>query len=1012
MRRPFPGNASRFALPPHAGSLPHAARALAALLLLAALAAAAPPARAQIEVMETDDLRLTYPAPLLSFIAPYTARCFENSMRFHKKLWGYQPSEPVNVMLDDFTDYGNAGVWVNPRNSMVLHIAPSSFVYETGPSNERINFTMNHEVVHVLALDGARGADKLWRGFFHGKVRETAEHPETILWGHLTLPRRASPRWYHEGIATFMETWMAGGIGRAQGPWDEMVFRAMVRDSAHFYDPLGLESEGTRVDFQVGANSYLYGTRFMTWLAWEHGPEKLLEWVGRGPGSRRYFANQFRNVYGKSLSEGWREWVAFEHEFQRANLAQVRRHPVTEYRHLSPLALGSMSRAYVDSASRSILAGVFHPGALAHIAAIPLDGGPERQLQEIKGPALYFVTSLAFDPDARKLYYTSDNNDWRDLREYDLASGRDRLLIRDARIGDLVFDRASGGMWGVRHLNGVSALVRLAPPFTNWRLVWALPYGLDLYDLDVSPDGSTLAASFAEISGRQTLRIMNTGALADGDTTSRVLWDFGNAVPAGFTFDPAGRELWGSSYYTGVSNIFRYDLARDSMDVMSNAETGFFRPVPAGGDSLLVFEYTGQGFRAARILPRALTEVSSIAFLGERLVEKRPVLKEWAVPPPSKIQLDPVRSKPRVYSGIANVALTTLYPVVEAYKDRVAVGWHANFTDPLFFHEFGLGVSVTPQEGLPDDERLHVTARYKRYDLALAFRWNPASFYDLVGPTKSSRKGWGSSLGWHRTLVHDKPRSLTWSVDASHWGGLERLPDNQNVATSAGFDQLVTGSSDLHYTNLRTSMGAPDFVKGVEAWGGVRTNGVRFVRGGEASWRGYPFVDGGFSAGALVPGVRNSSLWLRTAAGYASGDREEPFANFYFGGFGNNWVDHQEPKRYRDPYSFPGAEIDAVGGTNFARAMLDWNLPALRFRRAGTLALYASWARLSFFGGGLAVNLDDDATRRRLAHAGAQVDVRLQLLTQSPLTLSFGFAQAFEKGERPSRESMVSLKIL
>src|SRR5262245_15312553 len=99
------------------------------LAVLPALAACASAARAQVDVIEADDLRLTYPSPMLSFLAPYTARCFENSLRFHEKLWNWKPSDPVNVMLDDFTDYGNAGVWVNPRNSMVLHIAPSSFVY-------------------------------------------------------------------------------------------------------------------------------------------------------------------------------------------------------------------------------------------------------------------------------------------------------------------------------------------------------------------------------------------------------------------------------------------------------------------------------------------------------------------------------------------------------------------------------------------------------------------------------------------------------------------------------------------------------------------------------------------------------------------------------------------------------------------------------------------------------------------------------------------------------------------
>ena len=80
------------------------------------------------------------------------------------------------------------------------------------------------------------------------------------------------PRWYLEGSAVFFETWMAGGLGRGQGGYDEMVFRAKVRDDDKFYSPLGLESEGTAVDFQVGVNDYLYGTRFISYLALTYGP--------------------------------------------------------------------------------------------------------------------------------------------------------------------------------------------------------------------------------------------------------------------------------------------------------------------------------------------------------------------------------------------------------------------------------------------------------------------------------------------------------------------------------------------------------------------------------------------------------------------------------------------------------------------------------------------------------------------------------------------------------------------
>ncbi|MEO5988567.1 MAG: hypothetical protein ABIU54_00095 [Candidatus Eisenbacteria bacterium] len=988
-------------------------RSLAALPLLAAVLGLRPSAAlAEYRVLETEDMRLVYPAPVLSFIAPYTARCFENSMRFHRELWHWRPAQKVNVILDDYTDFGNAGVWAAPRNSMNVHIAPSNSVYETGPANERMNFTMNHEVVHVLALDGQAGTDGLARGLLRGRVRETSEHPETIVYGNLTLPRRGSPRWYHEGIAVFLETWMAGGLGRAQGPYDEMVFRSMVRDDARFYDPLGLEAEGTKVDFQVGVNSYLYGTRFMTYLAYIHGPEKLLQWVGRGEGSKRYFANQFAHVYGRHLSDVWRDWVHFEHAFQQANLDSVRQHPTTAWRDLSSIALGSVSNAFVDSASRSLIAAVYRPGVVAHLARIPLGGGPSQVLHEIKGPAIYFVSSLAFDPVSRGVFYTADHNEWRELCHYDLATGRSRTLIRNARVGDLAFDRTTRALWAVRHFNGISTIVRFDAPYTDWKQVWSLPYGLDVAGLALSPDGATLAASFSEISGRQTLRLLPTAGLATGDTSSRTLWDFGNALPEGFTFTPDGRYLFGSSYYTGVSNIFRYDLARDSMDVVSNAETGFFRPVPMGGDSLIVFRYSGQGFRPTRILPEPLTDVSATRFLGAELVHRHPQLRQWAAPPPSSVHLDSAAMRSYPYRPLASVRLATLYPIVEGYRNATALGWNADFSDPIQFHRFSVSATWTPQKWIAPDQRLHLSARYQRFDMTLAFRLNPASFYDLVGPTKASRKGYGTSVDWHRSLVRDLPRSLNLALRANHWGGLDHLPQHQNVELAPGFDQLLGGGAELRYRNLRASIGAADHEIGHEWWLGANQNAVRFVREGGAHWRGFPSFDTGVDAGHPLPGIRNSSLWLRTAAGWAPGERDEPFANFYFGGFGNNWLDRREPKRYRDPSSFPGTKIDAIAGTNYTRAMLDWNLPAVRFRRAGTLALYASSARVSVFTGALVTNLDDSPTRRRLANIGAQVDVRLQLMTQNPLTMSFGWARAFERDFRSTEEWMASLKVL
>ena len=229
---------------------------------------------------------------------------FSTRSHFRPGLFDFHPKKPVLLLLTDISDSGNAAASTVPRDVVTVEIAPLSFAFETISGNERMNILMNHELVHIATMDQATGPDRFFRSLFGGKVVPVPEQPESILYFLLTSPRVASPRWYHEGIAVFVDTWMSGGLGRAQSGYDEMVFRSMVRDNTPFFDPLGLVSAGTQIDFQTQVNSYLYGTRFMTWLGRHYSPEKVIEWVSRRDGSRAYYAAQFKHVFGDSARTG------------------------------------------------------------------------------------------------------------------------------------------------------------------------------------------------------------------------------------------------------------------------------------------------------------------------------------------------------------------------------------------------------------------------------------------------------------------------------------------------------------------------------------------------------------------------------------------------------------------------------------------------------------------------------------------------------------------------------------
>lgn len=962
---------------------------------------------AQFQSLETLTMRLMYTSPLQSYLVPQVVASFENALRFHRRIFDYDPGGPINVLMHDLWHYGNAGARPVPENHVTIGIAPFGHEYESAPAPERMASSMNHEIAHIVTADKATAADRRYRALFFGKVTPNAEVPLSMLYSYLTTPRWFTPRWYLEGIATYMETWMNGGLGRALGPYDEMVFRTLVRDSLSMYDVVGLESEGTSIDFQTGANSYLYGTRFVSYLALTFGNDSLLSWFNRTEGSKRYFATDFQRAFGRPLSEEWSRWIAWEREWQRDNLAAIRRHPTTVARPLTRQILGSASRAFFDSTNRSVIVAVRYPGQEAHIASIDVATGRFTRIRDLVGATGLSVTSLAFDPASRTLFYTTNNNEWPHIVALDLHTGRARSLLKNARIADLAFNQADRSLWGVRHDNGFSTLVRIEHPYTEWKQVYTVSYGYDIFDIDLSPDGKSLVASFSEISGNQKLIRFDVAALLGGNTTPELLYEFGDWSPSTFVHSSDGRFLFGSSYFSGVSNVFRYDFATKAMDALSNAETGFFKPLPISADSVVVLEYSGTGFVPSMIANAVPDSVSAINFLGNVIAEQRPDVQDWMPPPASEVNPDSLTTATGEYRARRNFKLDNAYPVLEGYQDAagvdaIAVGMRFNFSDRVGATGFELTTSYSPDERLDPYERLHARAVFRHWNWKLSGAFNRADFYDLFGPTKVSRRGYALALQYTGNLYLDGPTSLGYSLQAANYGELAILPEFQDVAAS--FDKLSAFSADLNYESVRSSLGA------VGAEFGTIWNGA--LRGNYVNETLYPRVSTDAAKGFLLP-IDHSSIWLKASAGSALGpDRDDPFALFYFGGFANNWVDYRSFKQYRNTESFPGLEINQVGGATFGKAQLEWVSPPLRFRSLGVPSAYLRWAGLSLFASSLVTDFDDSSLRATYTSVGAQVDIRLVTLSNLNSTFSFGYAEAQGDGVPRRGSFMASFKIM
>ncbi|HUG46460.1 MAG TPA: hypothetical protein VMK31_08150 [Sphingomicrobium sp.] len=955
-----------------------------------------------LSTLETKNLTLLYFDPVQTYLTPYIARAFENALQFHMEKFDWTPWEATTLLLKDFGDYGNAAARSSPNNAVLLDVAPLSVSMETFTPGERFFTLTNHELAHVATMDVWNSRDAFWRRFFRGKPMPIQEHPESILYNFLATPRNNVPRWYLEGSAVFFETWMAGGLGRAQGAFDDMVWRARVRDGDKFYSPLGLESEGTAVDYQVGVNDYLYGTRFFSYLALKYGPERTVEWLRRREGSKGYYAAQFKHVFDRRLDDVWDEWIVFEHEFQKANLKRLSQYPPTRTVPISPEGLGSISRGFVDPRTNSLIAAFRFPGKIGFVGRLDLDSGKLKELQEIKGMMLYKVTSLAFDPGARTAYYTEDNYAFRDLMALDVDTGRKRMLLRDARIGDLVVHPHDKSIWGIRHQNGYATIVRVPLPYAGFNQIHTFQYGETPFDLDISPDGSLVSASFGEVDGTQTVRVWSLPELQRGEGVVELArLALPPSVPEGFVFSPDGKTLVGTSYYTGVSNIVVFDIESQKHEIVSNATTGFFRPIPQADGSLIAYEYSGKGLQPVRLQPEVQSDLGTVEFLGTRLVNAHPELKQWGVGSPAKVPLDELVTARSKYNPSRRMKLTGIYPIVEGYKGSISPGYFLHWEDPMQFSQINVSLSVSPFDQMRDRDRIHAKVQLKTLNWDVKYQHNGADFYDLFGPVERSRRGDMFSIAYNKTTVYDPPRQLDFFGSAAVYIGLERLPTAQNIPSPKNIAALQVGA---RYTNTRKALGGVDHEKGIQ-W-----RALADLDYSPNESLAFPKVYGGIDYGIPLP-LPNSSFWVYAHAGHSWGERLHPLAAFYFGSFRNNYVDDRPEKRYREMESFPGFDIDQIAARRFGRVTGEVNLPPIRFAEVGTPAIYLRYIRPALFTGVMATQ-SPDGSNHTYANVGAQFDLNFTVALRLPMVLSFGAAAGFVDGRYRKTEWLASLKIM
>ncbi len=933
-------------------------------------------------------------------LVPHILSSAEAALKVLMKLFHYTPSEKIVINTYDVSDYGFGATTTVPENYIRLEIEPLEPGYENIPFNDRLKWIISHELVHVVVNDHASGIESVTRSIF-GKVSPEQVEPMTIPFSLLTNFGRYTPRWHQESIAVFMETWLSGGFGRILGNFDEMYFRSMVFENKTFPTELSLDATLSHNNFLLETLFYLYGARFASYVAAKYGADKLLDWFTAQPGDfYGGFKNKFKAVYGVDFSDAWKSFIKNEKEFQRQNIARIESAPITPIKRLTDEPTGWVTKEYLDYTGKSLIFGYHRPNHLAGIKELNLLTSQYTQIASLPTPSMYQVASTAYDPASNLFFYTTKNNQlYRDICVLDPATKDEKILFKNARVGELTISPEMHELWGIQNSGGIASLVYSPYPYHSLTQIASFDMGDEVESMSVSPSGKFLAIVIHRVNGDQMLVIANRNELLNGKSFKyKTITDSGS--PDNPSWSPDEKFLLWNAYTNGVSNIYRYDFATSQITPLSNTVLGLFKPIYISPASIFAFEFSAEGFYPVIIPNEPASELPAIKYMGERILDKSSKVLSWAVQTGEDTEAALKIRKEEQYSGLANLKLQTFIPVITGFQKQKVLGFFVHVGDPLFEQELTMEFGISPFNDMPSGPKYHFKGKYEyKKQYLLEYSYNGTDFYDLFNNRKRGMIGTKLTAQNSHYWIYDNPLKIMQKTQLDLYTGVEFINDNLVHVSQPDF---LVGQTSFNVKDLRKTIGSSDYEYGNDFTGtiiGFGTDPKNPQYAGQIYGEWDHFTTWAFA---------HNVFHLKVASGYAVKNDELFQALFFFGGFGNRAVENVDVKQYRKIFRFPGIPIYSLDADKFGKVMLENDFPPIRFGWAGIGEHYLSHIDFDLYSQGLLVS---SSQNDKWVDLGAQINIVFKHWYNLESTFSAGIANAWWKGGT-SWEWFLSFKLL
>lgn len=523
--------------------------------------------------LRTDHFDVHYHVPL-GVVARRTAAVLERAHARLTRALRHAPDGRTHVVITDDSEGSNGSASVLPRRVIRLFATAPEDLTPLDDYEDWLTELVVHEHTHILHLDNIGGLPRIINAIF----------------GRVYAPGSMLPPWFVEGLAVHEESAHTAG-GRIRGTMFDMFLRMDALDDRL----LRLDQISNDVDrLPFGNTRYLYGSRFVDYLAQRFGHHALVDMVeiaGRQAipfGNHRVALRATGHDFG-ALYDDFRAHLRERYdEVRRRVEAQGRvegtRITTGGYTARAPRFLNDREVVYYASTERDL------PSLFVVDART---GERRRDLGRVRG-----TPYPSPHPDGRHLWINQieqhrDIYSYNDLFTIDLDDGERTQMTFGLRAREP--DVSPDGRRVVFAVNGASTRHLLVADtrdvMATRRVLHRSRRFEQVYTPRWSPDGQRVAFSQWSHAGHRDIVVID---VASG-TLTKITDD--RALDTGPCWSPDGRVIYFSSDRTGIANVYAHELDGGRTRQVTNVLGGAYSPdVSPDGRRMVYLGYASDGF--------------------------------------------------------------------------------------------------------------------------------------------------------------------------------------------------------------------------------------------------------------------------------------------------------------------------------------------------------------------------------------------------------------------------------